>query len=197
MFFLPCSRKHLAAFYGFTMMNFIITLLFLAISQPNALLFDFSTKQDGQNWVVINDDVMGGRSSGQLDMNEEALLFTGKLSLANNGGFASLRSPWSRYDLSDYETVVMRVRGKGGEFGITLEVSKAYYEPNFRFLFTPGEEWTELEIPMNQFEKTRLGSSMGDRLNPKQAANIIRIGFIKSDKRTEDFALEIDYLRFQ
>jgi len=36
---------------------------------------------------------MGGVSNGELTWADGALVFTGELSLANNGGFASIRSP--------------------------------------------------------------------------------------------------------
>lgn len=172
-------------------------MLILAIPKPEILEFDFGVNTGGQDWVIVNDGVMGGQSLGNYEIKEESLLFKGKLSLANNGGFASLRSPWSEYDLSGYKTVTLKIRGSGGEFGLTLQSSSAYYEPTFRYLFTPQDEWQVLEIPLDEFEKTRLGISMGEKLNPKDADKIIRMGFIKSDKKTEDFTLEVDYLKFQ
>ena len=44
-------------------------------------------------WSVVNDTVMGGVSTGRLAWDDGALVFTGELSLDNNGGFASVRSP--------------------------------------------------------------------------------------------------------
>lgn len=160
--------------------------------------FDFG-RNEGliHNWVVINDGVMGGLSDGKISYDEESLLFAGQLSLENNGGFASIRSPWSEYDLSEYKVLRMRVRGTGGEFGITLENSKLYYQPNWRFLFEPTSEWQVLKIPLKEFEMTRLGRTMGVNLKPQEADDIIRIGIIKADKKTEAFRLEVDYLEFE
>ena len=42
-------------------------------------------------WRSVNDGVMGGRSSGGMVQAEDALKFTGELSLENNGGFSSVR----------------------------------------------------------------------------------------------------------
>ena len=43
-----------------------------------------------QNWSIVNDDVMGGISKSNLSMNDKNnLIFSGYLSLENNGGFAS------------------------------------------------------------------------------------------------------------
>lgn len=56
-------------------------------------LFDFGAAGSANGWSVVNDTVMGGVSSGRLVENDGALIFSGELSLDNNGGFASVRSP--------------------------------------------------------------------------------------------------------
>ncbi len=63
-------------------------------SPPTSLaVFDFLTAGSGDSWRVTNDTVMGGVSKGELSWTKGVLVFTGELSLANNGGFASIRSP--------------------------------------------------------------------------------------------------------
>ena len=50
------------------------------------------------DWVVQNDTVMGGRSSARLAWNaQQQLVWTGNLSLENNGGFVSIfaRNGWA------------------------------------------------------------------------------------------------------
>ena len=43
-------------------------------------------------WWVINDTVMGGRSSSSWQLSEHDIgVFQGSVSLENNGGFASVR----------------------------------------------------------------------------------------------------------
>ncbi|MEX0846412.1 MAG: CIA30 family protein [Ilumatobacteraceae bacterium] len=56
-------------------------------------VFDFPTADAAEGWRVTNDTVMGGVSIGELAWTAGALVFAGELSLANNGGFASIRSP--------------------------------------------------------------------------------------------------------
>jgi NADH dehydrogenase [ubiquinone] 1 alpha subcomplex assembly factor 1 len=58
-----------------------------------ASLFTFTSPDSATDWSVVNDTVMGGVSSGQLVVDNGALVFSGELSLDNNGGFASVRSP--------------------------------------------------------------------------------------------------------
>ena len=95
-------------------MLWIISFMSSALLSFNG--FDFSDKAMADQWVVINDGVMGGRSESQVVYSDEALLFTGNLSLENNGGFASVRAPWGDYDLSSFEEVVVRCSGLGGSF---------------------------------------------------------------------------------
>ncbi len=52
-----------------------------------------------ENWSIVNDDVMGGVSTSYLSLsNEKNLIFSGYLSLENNGGFASSRLRLNRGD---------------------------------------------------------------------------------------------------
>jgi uncharacterized surface protein with fasciclin (FAS1) repeats len=54
-------------------------------------LMDFA--DDSQRWRIVNDDVMGGISDSRFRIDGGKAVFTGRLSLENNGGFASVRSP--------------------------------------------------------------------------------------------------------
>lgn len=57
------------------------------------LLFDFTGANAAKQWQAVNDGVMGGVSEGKFKITDEkAMEFFGTLSLANNGGFASVRS---------------------------------------------------------------------------------------------------------
>lgn len=46
------------------------------------------------SWIAVNDAVMGGVSNGRIARADDgSVLFSGQLSFANNGGFASARRP--------------------------------------------------------------------------------------------------------
>ncbi|MCY7300225.1 MAG: CIA30 family protein [Ilumatobacteraceae bacterium] len=66
------------------------TTVMTTTSRP---VFDFLTAGSADGWRVTNDTVMGGVSNGELAWIDGVLMFTGELSLANGGGFASIRSP--------------------------------------------------------------------------------------------------------
>lgn len=57
------------------------------------VLYDFDKPELANNWQIVNDGVMGGRSSSRLTISGDGTAsFLGDLSLENNGGFASVRS---------------------------------------------------------------------------------------------------------
>jgi hypothetical protein len=58
-----------------------------------ATLFAFTEAGDIADWGTVNDTVMGGVSSSSASWEAGAMVFSGELSLDNNGGFTSVRGP--------------------------------------------------------------------------------------------------------
>merc|ERR1711957_811460 len=52
-------------------------------------------------WKTVLDGVMGGRSSGNFNIEDNTMVFTGTVNNAG-GGFASVRSSWAAKDLSKH-----------------------------------------------------------------------------------------------
>ena len=57
------------------------------------VLFDFDDAAAVAAWTTVNDPVMGGKSTSSIRFGDGGLEFSGTVSLENNGGFASARSP--------------------------------------------------------------------------------------------------------
>ena len=90
-----------------------------AASENN--LFDFQTTTHSPTWQVVNDDVMGGVSTSQFQLVPNGgAVFSGVVSLENNGGFASVRSSPVRENLSCTDAFVLRVRGDGRRYKFTV-----------------------------------------------------------------------------
>ncbi|MEM9051153.1 MAG: CIA30 family protein [Bacteroidota bacterium] len=152
---------------------------------------------DTNNWYIVNDGVMGGLSKGKIEYTENTVLFTGELSLKNNGGFASFQGPRGDYDLSKYEKVTIRHRGYGGTFGLRFKTTEPYYMPYFKVEFEPTKEWTESTFAMNEIDQWRLLDKTGEKISKDELSSIIRMGIIKSDKKEVPFELEVDYIKFE
>ena len=55
------------------------------------MLFDFNKKSSLSNWYIVDDVVMGGRSSGYLKIDDDGHgRFGGNISLRNNGVLNSI-----------------------------------------------------------------------------------------------------------
>ncbi|MEM7519302.1 MAG: CIA30 family protein, partial [Planctomycetota bacterium] len=48
------------------------------VSAPDISLTDFSEERSSKSWMVVNDNVMGGRSSGEFEISEGVLKFAGR-----------------------------------------------------------------------------------------------------------------------
>ncbi|MDG4667194.1 CIA30 family protein [Mycobacterium sp. 236(2023)] len=65
-----------------------------AASSPDAHeLVDLGNPTAVAGWTTVNDPVMGGLSTSSVAVGDGGLVFSGDVSLQNNGGFASARSP--------------------------------------------------------------------------------------------------------
>jgi len=82
---------------------------------------DVSDLLKGVEWASITDTVMGGVSIAELEFSPEGLLtFSGRVSLENNGGFASVRTQSAQIDLSAYKGLLLKVRGDGKRYSLNL-----------------------------------------------------------------------------
>lgn len=154
--------------------------------------------KQSKGWQPVVDGVMGGKSEGKVTLKKESLLFTGKISFLNNGGFSSLRNEYSSYDLSEFKEVEIRCRNTGQAFNMTLETSEYWFQPYFITSLGGAEnDWTILKVSLSEFNKTQVGRSHTDKASKDDLANVIRLGFINAGKKEGPFELEIDYIKFQ
>ena len=173
----------------------LMCLLFSETREP--LEIDFGLEKNGASWGVTNDTVMGGRSQGRARLTVDAVSYQGRISLENNGGFSSLKSPYQRMDLSGFDYLEMRVKSTGARFAFTLEMSSRFYLPYYKHAVeTKSDDWEVITIKMSDFKLYRMSRSNGQKLTEEDAAKLIRIGFISDDKREIDFAMEVDYIKF-
>ncbi len=159
---------------------------------------DFGTSCSNCDWFVVVDGVMGGRSTASISETKESIIFSGEISLENNGGFASYRSSYGNYDLSNYTEVQIRYKSTGQNFAFTLNNYRRFYKPNFKQeLPVTNGEWKEIALPLRNFKKYRLGNQLSGNPSEEELASIIRLGVISNDKKASAFMMEIDYIRFK
>ena len=176
----------------------LIILLFHFITTQDAIKIDFGKEKEGKYWRVINDGVMGGLSKGTKRLTTNSMLFKGIVSLDNNGGFSSLRYPFSDKNISKCNEIEIRYRSAGISLAFTIAVSRRWYIPNYKIrLDKTLSKWTTKTIRLTDLRKHYIGKPMNETLNKKTLKEIVRIGFITDEKKYGDFEFEIDYIKFK
>lgn len=179
-------------------MNFILILFaFLNFSDRESLVIDFGENKTN-SWSVINDGVMGGLSEGKASYQDQSVLFEGSIRLENNGGFSSLKGPFSAKNLSAFKTVELRYRSKGIPMAFTLENSRAWYNTYYRMgLPSTAGEWEVITLQLKKFEGQRIGQATGKKMDAAFASEVLRMGLINDAKGPGDFEFELDYIHFK
>ncbi|MHB1310095.1 MAG: CIA30 family protein, partial [Limisphaerales bacterium] len=95
------------------------------VSAAEQLIADFQATPHAA-WQVVNDDVMGGVSVGAWTVTNGVARFSGDLSLENNGGFASVRSPTARHQMGQVDSFLIRVRGDGRRYKFTARMGSSF-----------------------------------------------------------------------
>ena len=77
--------------------------------------------------MIINDNVMGGRSKSNFKLYDDYATFQGSISLENNGGFASIRFQ-KIADLNSLKKILLHIEGDGKSYQFRVkENTDDYY----------------------------------------------------------------------
>jgi monofunctional biosynthetic peptidoglycan transglycosylase len=151
----------------------------------------FTEKSELDNWVIINDTVMGGRSRARIDIEKDHLVFEGYLSLENNGGFASVRRVYNNKTWLPSNPLQIKVMGDGRQYQFRLRTNRRMdgvaYVTSFQT--TKGEEQSftfELSDFTPQF-RGRLVRGMP----ALSFSDISQMGFMLAEKAPGNFELQV------
>ena len=169
---------------------------FVMAEEAPITLFDFTDTNAAKEWQNVNDGVMGGVSEGKFRVTDKKTLeFFGTLSLANNGGFASVRTKGKMLGLKKGDTLVAKVRGDGREYSLNLYLNKPQIAFSYRATVqTSKGEWTEVKIPLDKFEATSFGRVVKDA-GPVKPDDVNAVGFMLSDQRAGPFKMEVESIK--
>ena len=147
-------------------------------------------------WVSVNDSVMGGVSTSSMTYTEQGLRFSGNVSLANNGGFASVRRVIS-LNLPDDHHLILSVAGDGKTYQLRFRTERGFdgiaYSASFD---TKVNATTQHVFNLEDFKPVWRGRSVPNR--PKLTwQNVIQMGVMLSDKQTGEFVLDIVDIDFK
>lgn len=159
-------------------------------------LVDFSATSPMPEWYAVNDGVMGGESRGGPAILEGQLVFSGQISLENNGGFSSVKSSGHAFDLSAFHALRLRVKGDGRSYQLRLYTGASYGRSPIAYVAefpTQAGEWTEPTISLAQLNPRFRGRALSGP--PLDAKHIEAIGFLLGDKRGGAFELRVEWIR--
>ena len=176
-------------------------LLFTSLLNPSGthLVFDFgSSPNKTSDWIMISDRIMGGVTQSKLEYNDNAMRLSGSISLANYGGFASVKTKFNAYDLSGYKGVKIRFKATNQQFAFTLEASRYWTYPYFKGDFSRKKDntWEEAVIYFSDFKEYQIGDPTGEKLPQSTLKNIVRLGIITTEKKEGPFSIEVDSIEF-
>ena len=116
-------------------------------------------------WTTVNDPVMGGASTSRITFGD-GLVFSGTISLENNGGFASARSPQDPdigRKASGAKSLRVRALGDGKTYLLKVGIAGQPWSYVQRFPTEAAVQRT-YELPVEGFQ------AVGMRLDPEPDA---------------------------
>lgn len=156
-------------------------------------LFDFTPDSDIRDWVTVDDTVMGGVSNGQFHLDEAGHgVYTGYVSLDNNGGFSSLRYRMPTIRVEGYSKITLRLKGDGKRYQLRTKSSDADRHSYVAYFETSGA-WEEVVLDLHQFEARFRGRKLE---LPKYPVELLsELAILIGNKREEEFTLLLDWIK--
>lgn len=153
-------------------------------------LFDFNQNSNLNNWRIVDDVVMGGRSDGQFTINKEGNgVFHGKVSLENNGGFSSVRYRFDPKKVDGFSKMSIRLKGDGKPYQFRVKSSQSERH-SYVYQFDTSGDWEIITIPLAEMKPRFRGRMLNMPNYPAQVLE--EIAFLIGNKKAETFQLELD-----
>jgi NADH dehydrogenase [ubiquinone] 1 alpha subcomplex assembly factor 1 len=176
------------------MVPVIIAGLFL-LNMQTQIIFDFHPDARITSWQIVDDVVMGGRSSGRFALTADGHgEFSGRISLANNGGFSSVLYRFEAIALTPEASIKLRLKGDGKDYQFRVKHKRSDYYSYICTFATTGN-WEEINLPLAEMYP----SFRGRRLRQANFAHagIEEVAILIANKRPEDFRLLIDKITIE
>ena len=162
----------------------------MASKNKDITVFHFNKASNINKWYHTNDDVMGGVSNSKIEINENGKgVFSGYISLENNGGFAMTRLPVNIELTKASKKIVLKVKGdnKTYQLRIKFDNTQSYW---YIYPFRTTTEVEEIDIPLKDFYPSYRGNTLN--LDNFSSNTIKEIAILIGNKKEESFKLIID-----
>jgi len=154
------------------------------------IIFDFDRNSNANEWRIIDDVVMGGRSNGKFTIDNDGNgVFSGIVSLDNNGGFSSVRYQFDKIKTTKDSRVTIRLKGDGKEYQFRIKDNRNAYYSYITSFKTTGE-WENIVVNLKDLYPSFRGRTLDA---PNYSANSFEeIVFLIGNKKNEPFKLILD-----
>lgn len=159
----------------------------------------FHDADEALRWFSINDGVMGGLSYSEFrlatDDGHPTACFEGVTSLANGGGFASVRREPDAFEaaLQGAGGLSLCVRGDGRCYQLRVKSRRLDPDSAYRGVITPDTCWQTLSLDWSAFSAVRRGKRLTEA--PRLAGeDITAIGLMVVDGEAGPFCLSLRWL---
>ena len=170
-------------------------MMIMLTPMASNVIFDFNQKSNLKGWYIVDDVVMGGKSSGSFEMSPEGHgIFSGNVSLDNYGGFSSLRYQFDRKPIEGFTKVLLKIKGDEKKYQFRIKSnSRDYY--SYITTFKTNGDWQEVELPL----ASMIPSFRGRKLNKPNFSSdsIEEIAILIGNKKEEEFRLIIDKIELK
>lgn len=173
-----------------------LSLLWSETSTAGIEMIDFTQASEHQKWSAINDNVMGGISTGGLIYDGKQSLFKGDLSLENNGGFSSINRSLESLNPT-VNNVELSFVGDGRTYQLRFTTWKDGYRTNYKHSFETikGEQLKKV-FRLEDFQAVFRGRLLNNAPELK-AQDIKQFGFLIADKQPLPFELKLLQIQFK
>ena len=160
------------------------------------VLYDCADQSDVSDWFNQNDTVMGGVSDSNTTWIDGHLIFSGDLSLDNNGGFTSTFGPINDQLptlMSGAESIIVTARGDGKTYLMQIRnYDNTRYIQRFTTVADVEQDYV---LPLTDFESVDWRLSVIPNAAPIDTTTIGQIGFYLLDKQVGPFEIAISSIR--
>ncbi|MCC4834332.1 CIA30 family protein [Shewanella sp. 10N.7] len=194
-------QRYTSVVIGVLLKNLCLCSLFISsivFFQPSvsAMEIQFNSQQQLQAAKISNDTVMGGISSSEInrDKRQDKPVFSGNVSLANNGGFASMEYRLLAI-IPRANAVKLTVIGDGKRYQLRFKTPKlSFGEAYVAHFDTIAGQRTEHRFTPDDFNS----QFRGRNVNAPELLfeDIDRVGLLIADKQQGDFSLMLDTMTF-
>lgn len=173
------------------------------------MLFDFTNPNTEikEIWGALDDVVMGGISNSNITLSNHVAIFSGNVSVQNNGGFASVRTRnfIPAWDLSAYSGMELRLKGDGKRYKFIARCEGKWDGIAYCYSFDTIYNLSQtIRIPFNDLIPTFRAKTVSNAEN-FDSSKVYSLQFMLSKFEYDGqlnpnfdpgfFALEIEYIK--